>query len=102
MCDDKWKLNLSFWVTFDVSYSSNSNRKHEEAHVGVAEAFFNRNRSHYEALELAFGSEAACKDYLLHRLDREMFGLTHADDALLEEEQNAYDGFWGWLFNHSF
>jgi len=61
MCDDKWKLNLKLSVTFDVGYSSNSNRKHEQGHVDIGEAFFNKNKSHYEAFERIFGSEAECK-----------------------------------------
>jgi RHS repeat-associated protein len=102
MCDDKWKLNLTLSITFDVSYSSNSNRKHEEGHVGVAQSFFNKNKSHYEQFEYIFGSEAACENYLHHQLNRDVLYQFQQDQPLLDQEQSNYDGFWGWLFDDFF
>jgi hypothetical protein len=40
MCDDKWKLNLTLSITFDIAYSSESNLQHEEGHVAVGQNFF--------------------------------------------------------------
>jgi RHS repeat-associated protein len=101
-CDDTWKLNLTLSITLDVSYSSDSNRKHEQGHADVAQAFFNNNKSHYEAFELTFGSEAECEDYLRHRLNSDMLYQLQIDQAQLDQAQDNYDGFWGWLFNHAF
>jgi RHS repeat-associated protein len=98
-CDGKWKLNLTLSVTFDVNYSSDSNRKHEQGHVDLAKDFFNRNKSHYEAFEKVFGSEGECKRYLGHGFNDDVLNQLQTDQPKLDKEQSSYDGFWGWLFD---
>jgi hypothetical protein len=96
MCDDKWKLNLTLSITFDIAYSSESNLQHEEGHVAVGQNFFNNHKPQFEAFEQIFGSEAECQRYLRNRLDSDVLNQLNADQPLLDQEQSDYDWPWGW------
>ena len=100
-CDKAWKVNLTLNISFDMTYSSESNRKHEQGHIDLAKAFFEKHRSNYEGLELTFASEAECKHYVRNRLNNKVLGQLKSDQKQLDEEQSNYDGFWGYIFNHA-
>lgn len=104
----KWRLNLKITMTFDFGYSSDSNREHEQHHLDIAIAFIERNRSHFEALEGMFDSKAECNTAAAMRVNGlrhsgrppDIKGIAEALQVQLDKEQEAFDGFWGFVFNH--
>ncbi len=95
----KWKLNLTIKADFTVTFSSEWNGNHEQGHVNIAKAYFDKNKSHYEAFERVFGSQTECADYVHNRVKGPLESQWNSDLQQLQKEENAWDGVWGWLFD---
>ena len=95
----KSKLNLTLSIHFVANASSEWSMNHEYDHIQVAKAYFDRNKSHYEALERTFNSQAECGNYVNTHMNPDMENQINKDLVPLNKEQDAYDGFFGWVFH---
>jgi RHS repeat-associated protein len=95
----KYKLNLTISIHFVATTSSEWSMNHEYEHIQIAKAYFDRNKSHYEALERIFGSQAECGNYVNTQMNPDVENQINKDLVQLNKEQDAYDGFFGWIFH---
>src|SRR5215470_582636 len=72
----------SFWLGLSRhsrSALSGFFMQHELQHINTAKEYFNRNKSHFVAMERTFGSQAECLSYLNDRLNVDMENMLKAD-----------------------
>jgi hypothetical protein len=105
-CNHKWKLHVKLTLSFDFEYSSVSNEDHEQRHLEIAETFWQRNKAPFEAFEGTYDSKIECEHYSRVRvgtarsgLTREFLRVLQTLHGRLEEQQSAFDGFWGFVYH---